>query len=73
MTTVDINAVANNFVQFYYQTFTSNRAGLGALYQPHSMLSFEGQPFQGSQSIVEKLTVRLHIHTVTCQLESSRF
>jgi hypothetical protein len=63
MTTVDINAVANDFVRFYYQTFTANRAGLGALYQPQSMLSFEGQPFQGPQAISEKLAV-------TIQLES---
>lgn len=59
MTTIDINAVARDFVRYYYQTFTSNRVGLGALYQPQSMLSFEGQPFQGPQAISEKLAVML--------------
>lgn len=28
----DINAVAEAFVKFYYQTFDSNRAGLSNLY-----------------------------------------
>lgn len=32
MASVDINEVARNFVQFYYQTFISNRADLGGLY-----------------------------------------
>lgn len=57
MANVDINAVARDFVRYYYQTFTSNRAGLSSLYQAQSMLSFEGQPFQGPQAIAEKLTV----------------
>ena len=60
MASVDINAVAGDFVRFYYQTFTSNRTGLGALYQAQSMLSFEGQPFQGPQAISEKLAVQTH-------------
>lgn len=53
----DINSVAQNFIRYYYQTFTTNRAGLASLYQPSSQLSFEGQPFQGPQAITEKLTV----------------
>lgn len=57
MTSVDINTIARDFIRYYYQTFTANRAGLGSLYQPQSMLSFEGQPFQGPQAITEKLAV----------------
>jgi hypothetical protein len=43
------------FLQYYYQLFESNRAGLANLYQDGSMLTFEGQKFQGTQAIVGKL------------------
>lgn len=43
------------FLQYYYQLFESNRAGLANLYQEGSMLTFEGQKFQGTQAIVAKL------------------
>ncbi|KAI9088793.1 hypothetical protein DFS34DRAFT_419771 [Phlyctochytrium arcticum] len=52
----DPQAVAKSFVDYYYQTFDTNRAGLAALYKENSMMTFEGQPFGGSQSIVEKLS-----------------
>ena len=48
--------VAKNLVQFYYQTFTTNRAGLASLYRANSMLTFEGVPIQGTEAIVAKLT-----------------
>ncbi|KAG2182471.1 hypothetical protein INT43_007401 [Umbelopsis isabellina] len=51
----DINSVAQQFTKFYYDTFDSNRSGLTALYRGESMLSFEGQQFQGAQNITEKL------------------
>jgi hypothetical protein len=43
------------FLQYYYQLFESNRAGLATLYQDASMLTFEGQKFQGPQAIIGKL------------------
>ncbi|KAG0045077.1 Nuclear transport factor 2 [Gryganskiella cystojenkinii] len=52
---MDISAVAKQFVDFYYQTFDSNRAGLAALYRESSFLSFEGAQIAGVQGIVEKL------------------
>ncbi|KAI0274368.1 nuclear transport factor 2 [Russula aff. rugulosa BPL654] len=52
----DINAVAQQFTTFYYQTFDSNRSGLGPLYRDTSMLTFEGTPIQGVGPIIEKLT-----------------
>jgi len=52
----DINSIAKQFVDFYYSTFDSNRGGLGALYRPESMLSWEGQPIQGALAISEKIT-----------------
>ncbi|KAI8924709.1 hypothetical protein BC831DRAFT_464078 [Entophlyctis helioformis] len=51
----DIQAIAKSFVDFYYSTFDANRAQLVPLYRDMSMLSFEGQQFQGSKLIVEKL------------------
>ena len=51
----DFNAIAQQFVQFYYDTFDKNRAGLAQLYKETSMLTFEQQPTQGSAAIVEKL------------------
>jgi len=52
----DINAVAEQFTTFYYQSFDSNRSSLGPLYRDTSMLTFEGAPIQGVSSIIEKLT-----------------
>ncbi|KDR81855.1 hypothetical protein GALMADRAFT_240106 [Galerina marginata CBS 339.88] len=51
----DINAVAKQFVDFYYQTFAADRKNLKALYREHSMLTFEGTPIQGNTAITEKL------------------
>eukprot|EP00878_Enallax_costatus_P002021 GHUV01002185.1.p2 GENE.GHUV01002185.1~~GHUV01002185.1.p2 ORF type:complete len:123 (+),score=31.37 GHUV01002185.1:121-489(+) len=51
----DPEAVGKAFLQYYYQLFESNRAGLANLYQVASMLTFEGQKFQGTQAIVGKL------------------
>ncbi|KAF8471611.1 nuclear transport factor 2 [Russula ochroleuca] len=52
----DFNAIAHQFTEFYYSTFDTNRANLAPLYRDTSMLTFEGNPFQGAASIVEKLT-----------------
>ncbi|KAJ5861586.1 Nuclear transport factor NTF-2 [Penicillium soppii] len=51
----DFNSIAEQFVQFYYQTFDANRQGLGGLYRDHSMLTFETSSVLGTQAIVEKL------------------
>mmetsp|Transcript_49221 Transcript_49221/g.73198 ORF Transcript_49221/g.73198 Transcript_49221/m.73198 type:complete len:122 (+) Transcript_49221:76-441(+) len=47
--------VAKAFVQHFYQTFDTNADGLAGLYQPTSMLTFEGTQLQGSQNIMGKL------------------
>lgn len=52
----DPESVGKAFLQYYYQLFESNRAGLANLYQDASMLTFEGQKFQGPQAIVGKLS-----------------
>ncbi|OQD63782.1 hypothetical protein PENPOL_c009G04578 [Penicillium polonicum] len=51
----DFNAIAQQFVQFYYQTFDGNRAGLAGLYRDQSMLTFETSSVQGVSAITEKL------------------
>ncbi|KIW08308.1 nuclear transport factor 2 [Verruconis gallopava] len=48
--------VAQQFVQFYYQTFDENRSNLAGLYKDHSMMTFENSPHQGVAAIIEKLT-----------------
>mmetsp|Transcript_44443 Transcript_44443/g.128644 ORF Transcript_44443/g.128644 Transcript_44443/m.128644 type:complete len:125 (-) Transcript_44443:135-509(-) len=47
--------VGEQFCQHYYQLFDANRSTLGPLYGDTSMLTFEGEQFQGSQGIVGKL------------------
>ncbi|RRT76946.1 hypothetical protein BHE74_00009281 [Ensete ventricosum] len=71
---MDQDAVAKAFVDHYYQTFDSNRAALGGLYQDGSMLTFEGAKTQGAAAIVAKLTslpfqqCAHAISTIDCQL-----
>mmetsp|Transcript_19600 Transcript_19600/g.52704 ORF Transcript_19600/g.52704 Transcript_19600/m.52704 type:complete len:124 (-) Transcript_19600:69-440(-) len=48
--------IGEQFVQHYYATFDTNRAGLATLYGETSMLTFEGEQFQGAQNITQKLT-----------------
>ncbi|KAF4339391.1 nuclear transport factor 2 [Fusarium beomiforme] len=48
--------VAKQFVEYYYNTFDSDRSGLAALYRDNSMLTFESASVLGAQSITEKLT-----------------
>ncbi|KAG6850422.1 Nuclear transport factor 2 [Arthromyces matolae] len=52
----DINAIAKQFTDFYYNTFDTNRADLAPLYRDTSMLTWEGSPIQGASGIVEKLS-----------------
>ncbi|WVR04014.1 hypothetical protein IAU60_001013 [Kwoniella sp. DSM 27419] len=51
----DPASIAQQFVQFYYQQFDSDRNALNALYRDTSMLTWESQQIQGSASITEKL------------------
>ncbi|KAJ0469630.1 putative nuclear transport factor 2, NTF2-like domain superfamily [Helianthus annuus] len=43
---MDPDALSKAFVEHYYSTFDTNRAGLANLYQESSMLTFEGQRFK---------------------------
>ncbi|KAI9044413.1 nuclear transport factor 2 family protein [Aspergillus affinis] len=52
----DFTTIAQQFVQFYYQTFDSDRQTLAGLYRDQSMLTFETSSTQGVANILEKLT-----------------
>ncbi|KAH7235882.1 hypothetical protein BKA59DRAFT_485633 [Fusarium tricinctum] len=48
--------IAKQFVEYYYNTFDTDRSGLAALYRENSMLTFESASTLGVASITEKLT-----------------
>jgi hypothetical protein len=52
----DFEAVAKQFIEFYYNTFDADRKGLQALYREQSMLTFESASVLGAGPITEKLT-----------------
>jgi len=47
--------IAKAFVQHFYQAFDSNVDSLAGLFQPSSMLTFEGNQVLGSPAIIQKL------------------
>jgi len=51
----DYQTVATQFVDFYYNTFDTNRQNLKSLYRATSVLTFEGALSQGDNDIIEKL------------------
>lgn len=51
----EIEMVGRAFVEHYYQLFDHNRDALATLYQPVSMLTFEGQKILGVADISDKL------------------
>ncbi|KXN73502.1 nuclear transport factor 2 [Conidiobolus coronatus NRRL 28638] len=51
----NVEQVAGEFLNYYYNIFDTNRAGLAGLYREQSCLTFEGQAHQGAQNIAEKL------------------
>jgi len=51
----DFNAVAQQFVAYYYETFDQARPNLAALYRDNSMLTFESTATLGATAIVQKL------------------
>jgi hypothetical protein len=63
----DFNAVGGQFVNFYYNVFQTNRAGLSELFNEHSMLSFEGEHFKGVANIVQKFQ-SLGMNTIAHQI-----
>ncbi|KAL2046322.1 hypothetical protein N7G274_001769 [Stereocaulon virgatum] len=52
----DFQTIARQFVEFYYNTFDSDRNKLSALYRDNSMLTFETDAKLGTKNILDKLT-----------------
>ncbi|KAK9452485.1 hypothetical protein V1511DRAFT_507676 [Dipodascopsis uninucleata] len=52
---VNFQTLAEEFTNFYYKQFDSDRSQLGNLYREHSMLTFENSQMQGAKNIIEKL------------------
>ncbi|CAN1165843.1 Nuclear transport factor 2B [Linum perenne] len=50
-----VEMVGKAFVDHYYHLFDTNRTSLASLYQPSSMLTFEGQKMVGVEQITAKL------------------
>jgi len=50
--------VARAFVAHFYQTLDSNPAALAGLYQPTSVVTFDGTMHTGPDAIIGKLVVR---------------
>lgn len=50
-----VEIVGRAFVDHYYHLFDNDRASLSSLYQPSSMLTFEGQKILGGDDISSKL------------------
>lgn len=50
-----VEMVGRAFVDHYYHLFDNERASLPSLYQPTSMLTFEGQKIVGVDEISSKL------------------
>mmetsp|Transcript_8756 Transcript_8756/g.14563 ORF Transcript_8756/g.14563 Transcript_8756/m.14563 type:complete len:124 (-) Transcript_8756:123-494(-) len=46
--------IANAFVNHYYTTLDTNPTALGSLYSPQSVLTFEGNKFEGPDAIMNK-------------------
>ena len=50
-----IEMLGRAFVDHYYNLFDNDRASLSSLYQPDSMLTFEGHKILGEDNISSKL------------------
>ncbi|XP_065878946.1 nuclear transport factor 2B [Euphorbia lathyris] len=50
-----LETVGRAFVDHYYHLFDTDRNSLASLYQPTSMLTFEGQKILGGENITGKL------------------
>ncbi|OVA13140.1 Nuclear transport factor 2 [Macleaya cordata] len=72
----EIESVGRAFVNHYYNLFDTNRSSLFSLYQPTSILSFEGQTIVGGEHIATKLIqlpfdqCQHFITTIDCQPSS---
>jgi hypothetical protein len=54
---MEFEQVGRAFVDFYYQTFDTDRTQLLSMYGADSMMTFEGTAVQGPELIVQKFLV----------------
>ena len=52
---MDINALKDSFIKFYYQLYDGNRSELKNLYAENSMITMNGSNASGSSQIVAQL------------------
>jgi len=61
--------IGPQFVEYYYNTFDTNREGVVALYHPRALLTFEDNQASGQEEIREtlmkKVTFTNIVHAVT--------
>ena len=50
----DFTTIGAQFIQFFYQTFDTDRKSLVNLFRPNSMLTFETEQFLGTENIINK-------------------
>lgn len=62
--------VARAFVAHFYQTLDTNPAALAGLYQPTSVVTFDGTMHTGPDAIIGKLVVRFRSISVAWLLVS---
>lgn len=58
---IDLQEIGGGFVKQYYDLFGNDRTKLETYYRDPSCLSYEGQGYQGTQKIMNKLRVKTHI------------
>ena len=57
MPQLNIEEIGKGFIDNYYEIFSNDRTKLEILYRDPSCLSFEGQGYQGTKKIMNKLRV----------------
>ena len=72
LVTIAMQEVGAAFVGHYYKMFDTNRASIRSLYQDNSMLTFEGEKFQGVEAISQKLN-GLQFQTVEHEIVTSDY
>ena len=51
----DFETVGRQFCEHYYKVISEDRPSLADLYTEDSMMTYENEPFKGTESIMEKL------------------
>eukprot|EP00922_Rhytidocystis_sp_ex-Travisia-forbesii_P035076 GHVS01052081.1.p1 GENE.GHVS01052081.1~~GHVS01052081.1.p1 ORF type:complete len:140 (+),score=22.97 GHVS01052081.1:222-641(+) len=63
----NFDALGKQFAEQYFNSFTANRGNIEAMFRAQSMLSWEGQQFQGSANVMKKIS---ELPTMTYKLAS---